>query len=130
MKTEAEQLKQIVREQYGNIAEQSREQNATSCCGSACGCATVDAELMAEDYSALKGYTAEADLGLGCGLPTQYANIRPNDTVVDLGSGAGNDCFVARSIVGDGGKVIGIDFTDKMILRARANTEKLGFNNV
>lgn len=126
----SEQLKELVKEKYSEVADQSREENAGSCCGSGCGCATIDQAVMAEDYTALKGYVADADLGLGCGLPTEFAHISEGDVVVDLGSGAGNDAFVARSITGPNGKVIGVDFTEKMIARARANAEKLGFNNV
>lgn len=126
----SEQLKQIVKEKYGQIAEQSKNANASSCCGATSSCSTVDYQVMADDYSDLKGYEADADLGLGCGLPTAFAQIKEGDTVVDLGSGAGNDCFVARSITGATGKVIGIDFTDKMIEKARINAEKLKFNNV
>lgn len=85
---------------------------------------------MAEDYTSLPGYVADADLGLGCGLPTEFARIKEGDVVIDLGSGAGNDAFVARSVTGASGKVIGIDFTEKMISKARLNAEKLGFNNV
>ncbi|MEX1240815.1 MAG: arsenite methyltransferase [Cyclobacteriaceae bacterium] len=126
----SEQLKQIVKENYSKIADQSREENASSCCGAGGGCSTIDEAVMAEDYSRLKGYVADADLGLGCGLPTEYAQIKEGDVVVDLGSGAGNDAFVARSVAGPTGKVIGIDFTEKMIAKARANAEKLGYNNV
>ena len=126
----AEQLKEIVKEKYSQIAEQSKGQNESSCCGATCGCSTVDYTVMADDYSNLKGYTADADLGLGCGLPTEFAQIKEGDTVVDLGSGAGNDCFVARSITGEKGKVIGIDFTEKMIEKARINAEKLNYTNV
>ncbi|MFN7260025.1 MAG: arsenite methyltransferase [Cyclobacteriaceae bacterium] len=130
MKTETgEQLKKMVKEKYGQIAEQSKTTNATSCCG-ATGCGTIDYSVMADDYTQLKGYVANADLGLGCGLPTEFAQIKAGDTVVDLGSGAGNDAFVARSIVGETGKVIGIDFTDKMIEKARANAKALNFTNV
>lgn len=125
----SEQLKQLVKEKYGQIAEQSKDTNASSCCG-ATGCSTVDYTVMADDYSNLKGYVADADLGLGCGLPTEFALIKEGDTVVDLGSGAGNDAFVARSIAGENGKVIGIDFTEKMIEKAKANAEKLNFKNV
>lgn len=125
----AEQLKQIVKEKYGQIADQSKSQNETSCCGST-GCSTVDYVVMADDYSKLKGYAPEADLGLGCGLPTEFALIKEGDTVVDLGSGAGNDCFIARSIAGESGKVIGIDFTEKMIEKARVNADKLNYKNV
>jgi SAM-dependent methyltransferase len=85
---------------------------------------------MSEDYTTLNGYNADADLGLGCGLPTQYAQIKKGDVVVDLGSGAGNDCFIARHETGETGKVIGIDFTPAMIDKARSNAEVRGFNNV
>lgn len=125
----SEQLKQLVKEKYGQIAEQSKDTNASSCCG-ATGCSTVDYTVMADDYSNLKGYVADADLGLGCGLPTEFALIKEGDTVIDLGSGAGNDAFVARSIAGENGKIIGIDFTEKMIDKAKANAEKLNFKNV
>jgi len=129
-KETSEQLKEMVREKYGQIAEQTKSENETSCCGATCGCSTIDYVVMADDYSKLKGYVKDADLGLGCGLPTEFALIKEGDTVIDLGSGAGNDCFVARSIAGEKGKVIGIDFTDKMIEKARANADKLGFKNV
>lgn len=125
-----QQLRQLVKEKYTRIAEQSKTENETSCCGSTCGCSTVDYSVMADDYSTLPGYAPEADLGLGCGLPTEFAFIREGDTVVDLGSGAGNDAFVARSITGENGKVIGIDFTEKMIEKARTNVEKLNYHNV
>lgn len=124
-----EELKQLVKEKYSQIVDQSKTTNASSCCG-ATGCGTIDYTVMADDYTQLGGYVADADLGLGCGLPTEFAQIKKGDTVVDLGSGAGNDAFVARSIVGESGKVIGIDFTDKMIEKARANAKKLNFTNV
>lgn len=128
MKTE-EQLKEIVRQKYSEIALQDKATNQSSCCGAG-GCSTEVYKIMSEEYDALKGYNPEADLGLGCGLPTQFANINVGDVVIDLGSGAGNDCFVARSETGESGKVIGIDFTPAMIEKARINAEKLGFNNV
>lgn len=128
--TTNEELKQIVKEKYTAIATQSKEQNETSCCGSGCGCSTIDAAIMAEDYSKLSGYAADADLGLGCGLPTEFAQIQEGDVVIDLGSGAGNDAFVARSVTGPTGKVIGVDFTERMIEKARMNAEKLGYHNV
>jgi arsenite methyltransferase len=124
-----EQLKELVKEKYGQIAEQSKTQNESSCCG-ATGCSTIDYTVMADDYTKLKGYVSDADLGLGCGLPTEFALIKEGDTVIDLGSGAGNDCFVARSITGEKGKVIGIDFTEKMVEKARANAAKLNYTNV
>jgi len=128
MKTAAE-LKQIVKDKYSEIALQSKVQNETSCCGATGACAT-DIVIMAEDYANLPGYELDADLGLGCGLPTAYAQMKAGDTVLDLGSGAGNDCFVARSVVGDSGKVIGVDMTEAMIDKAKANARKLGFANV
>ncbi len=124
------ELKELVKEKYGEIALQSKEQNETSCCGSTCGCSTVDFSVMAEDYTALSGYVADADLALGCGLPTEFAQMQPGNTVVDLGSGAGNDAFIARSIVGESGRVIGIDMTEPMLEKANANVKKLGFTNV
>lgn len=124
-----EQLKELVKEKYGQIALQSKDDNSSSCCG-ATGCSTIDYTVMADDYTKLDGYVADADLGLGCGLPTEFAKIKEGDTVVDLGSGAGNDAFVARSIAGEKGKVIGIDFTDKMVEKAKVNAEKLGYTNV
>ena len=125
----AEELKNLVKEKYGQIASQSKETNESSCCGSGC-CTTLDTAVMSDDYTHLPGYVAAADLGLGCGLPTEFAKIKEGDTVVDLGSGAGNDSFVARSVVGPGGKVIGIDFTEQMIAKARSNAHKLQYNNV
>jgi arsenite methyltransferase len=128
MKTEQE-LKDIVREKYSQIALQDIDDNKSSCCGAG-GCSTEVYNIMTDDYTDIDGYKAEGDLGLGCGLPTQFAKIKKGDIVVDLGSGAGNDCFIARYETGLEGKVIGIDFTPAMIEKARLNAEKLGFNNV
>jgi arsenite methyltransferase len=125
----AEELKKIVKDKYSEIALQSKEQNEASCCG-ATGCGTVDYAIFADNYTELEGYNPDADLGLGCGVPTEFAQIKKGDVVLDLGSGAGNDCFVARAIVGETGKVIGVDMTDAMIAKARDNAEKLNFNNV
>lgn len=125
----AKDLRFVVREKYGEIAKQSKIQNETSCCGVG-GCCTVDYAIFSESYDKEKGYNPDADLGLGCGIPTQFATIEEGDSVLDLGSGAGNDCFVARAIVGETGKVTGIDFTDAMLEKARKNVAKLGFTNV
>ena len=124
-----EQIKEMVKQKYSEIALQDKETNASSCCGAG-GCSTEVYNIMSEEYDELNGYNKDADLGLGCGLPTNFAKIKKGDTVVDLGSGAGNDCFVARAETGETGKVIGIDFTEAMIEKARANAEKLGYNNV
>lgn len=125
------EIKNMVREKYTAIANQSTNQNSSSCCGATCGCNGDEVyNIMIDDYSNLEGYNPDADLGLGCGLPTEFAEIKEGDTVIDLGSGAGNDAFVARRVVGENGKVIGVDFTEAMISKARLNAEKLGLNNV
>jgi arsenite methyltransferase len=122
-------IKEIVKKKYSDIALQSKEENQSSCCGSGC-CSNEVYNIMTDDYSKVEGYNADADLGLGCGLPTQFAKIKKGDIVIDLGSGAGNDAFVARHETGETGKVIGIDFTPAMIEKARKNAEARGFNNV
>jgi SAM-dependent methyltransferase len=131
MKTEQE-LKDLVRQKYSEIALQDKDTNASSCCGATSSCCSGDEvyNIMSENYEVLDGYTPEADLGLGCGLPTQFAKINKGDVVVDLGSGAGNDCFIARHEIGPEGKVIGVDFTEAMIEKARINADKRGFHNV
>lgn len=128
MKTE-DQIKEMVKQKYSEIALQDKETNMSSCCGSG-GCSTEVYNIMSDDYTTLEGYIPDADLGLGCGLPTQFAKIKKGDVVIDLGSGAGNDCFIARAETGETGKVIGIDFTPAMIEKARENAEIRGYNNV
>jgi len=127
--TNEEQIKELVKQKYGEIALQDKETNSCSCCGSG-SCSTEVYNMMSEDYADLDGYNPDADLGLGCGLPTQFAKIKKGDVVIDLGSGAGNDCFVARAETGETGRVIGIDFTPAMIEKARLNALKRGFDNV
>jgi len=119
-------IKEIVKEKYGSIAAKKSQ---SSCCSSGC-CCTSDNNIMNENYNGLDGYNPDADLGLGCGLPTKFAKIKKGDTVIDLGSGAGNDCFVARAETGETGKVIGIDFTPEMIEKAKENVKRKGFTNV
>ncbi|MCF8305124.1 MAG: arsenite methyltransferase [Ignavibacteriales bacterium] len=125
MKTKND-IKQVVKDKYGEIAVKSG-----GCC---CGCSGDDKiagfNIMMDDYSGQKGHVPDADLGLGCGLPTEFADIREGDIVVDLGSGAGNDIFIAREIAGEKGHLIGIDFTKEMIDKANRNNDKLGFKNV
>ena len=128
MKTETE-IKEIVRQKYSEIALQDKDSNQASCCGAG-ACSTEVYNIMTDDYTELKGYAKDADLGLGCGLPTQFAKIHKGDFVIDLGSGAGNDCFVARAETGESGNVLGIDFTEAMIAKARINAASLGFHNV
>ena len=122
-------LKEFVKEKYGQIALQEKDTNASSCCGSGC-CSSEVANIMNDDYNKLEGYNPDADLGLGCGLPTQFAKIKKGDVVIDLGSGAGNDAFIARHETGETGKVIGIDFTPAMIELARKNAKVRGFDNI
>ncbi|MBV6477946.1 MAG: Arsenite methyltransferase [Ignavibacteria bacterium] len=128
MKTKNE-IKSVVKEKYGEIALQSKETNESSCCGSSC-CSDETYNIMSDEYKDIEGYNPDADLGLGCGLPTKFAEIKKGDTVIDLGSGAGNDCFIAASETGDTGKVIGIDFTESMIEKANRNLEKSGLKNI
>lgn len=124
-----EDIKEMVKQKYNEIALQEGETAAASCCSPRKESTKVY-HIMGEDYTEMEGYNPDADLGLGCGLPTQFAKINKGDVVLDLGSGAGNDCFVARAETGETGKVIGVDFADVMIEKARTNAEKLGFNNV
>ena len=126
----SQELKNIVKEKYSEIATQSKEQNENSCCGSTSCCDDLDYTIFSDDYTELEGYNPDADLGLGCGLPTQHAGILPGHRVLDLGSGAGNDCFVARTLVGPTGHVTGLDFTDAMLDKARLNLDKTGFTNI
>ncbi len=122
-----EDVKKIVREKYGQIAKESEEPAKKLTCS--CGCKDTYT-VFNENYLGKEGYDPDADLGLGCGIPTDFVAIKKGDTVIDLGSGAGNDCFVARALVGEEGKVIGIDMTKEMIELARKNAEKLGYKNV
>ena len=121
-------LKEIVKEKYSKIALEN-DQNNDSCCNSGCCCTSTN-NIMSESYDSLNGYNPDADLGLGCGLPTKFAKIKNGDTVIDLGSGAGNDCFIARAEAGEKGKIIGIDFTPEMIEKAKNNVKKHGYTNV
>lgn len=119
------QTKQIVKDHYSKIAS-----------GGGCGCSCA---RKAENEQIAKsiGYSdadikeiGEANLGLGCGNPTALGEIKQGETVLDLGSGAGFDCFLAAKKVGPGGKVIGVDMAEEMVTRAEANAQKLGYNNV
>ena len=128
MQTE-NQIKELVKQKYGEIAAQEKGVNQSSCCGSG-SCSTEVYNIMTDDYTNITGYNPDADLGLGCGLPTQFAKIKKGNTVIDLGSGAGNDAFIARAEAGEDGRIIGIDFTPAMIERANQNAAARGFNNV
>jgi arsenite methyltransferase len=129
MRTE-EETRALVRERYGAIALAGE-----SCCGPAsCGCGEEMApdglNVIGDAYAGVAGRLAEADLNLGCGVPTRHAALRPGETVLDLGSGAGNDAFIARHEVGPEGRVLGVDMTREMIAKARGNAAKLGYGNV
>ena len=124
--TTATEIKTMVRARYGAIAE-----GEARGCVSAPGCCGDGAlDMIGDAYADLAGYVADADLGLGCGLPTRHAAIAEGDVVLDLGSGAGIDAFVARESVGATGRVIGVDMTEAMVARARTNAAKLGYDNV
>lgn len=124
-----DEIKEMVRQKYSEIALQDKDTNMSSCCGAG-GCSTEVYNIMSDSYETLEGYNPDADLGLGCGLPTEFALISEGDVVLDLGSGAGNDAFVARNITGPTGKVIGVDFTEAMVMKARVNADKLKLYNV
>ncbi len=122
----SEDIKNVVREKYTEIVTRKD----TSCCKPSCCEPSEAATAFSESYEHLTGYNPDADYGLGCGLPTEYADMREGEVVLDLGSGAGNDVFIARSIVGEKGRLIGVDMTEAMVLQARKNNERLGFDNV
>ena len=134
-----EKLKELVRNKYSDIAIQSDAGQEVSCCGTT-GCCDSSKEtgsetgagftIMAESYDRLQGYHPGADLQLGCGIPVEHAGLAPGQSVLDLGSGAGNDLFVARSITGATGRLTGLDFSDAMTHKARENVRKLGYENM
>jgi ubiquinone/menaquinone biosynthesis C-methylase UbiE len=124
-------LKTIVKEKYSRIALQADSKTDQSCCcAPASDCCGVDFTVFSESYENLEGYNTDADLGLGCGIPTEFAGLKAGQHVLDLGSGAGNDCFIARAIVGESGFVAGLDFSEEMLAKARSNATKLGYENV
>ncbi len=131
MRNDKENLKGIVKEKYGSIAGQSSLlDQQQGCCGPSGCCGELEFSMIGDEYTGVAGYNPDADLGLGCGLPTEFAGIKPGDSVLDLGSGAGNDCFVARTLVGETGKVTGLDFSEEMLEKAKQNLEKTGFTNI
>jgi arsenite methyltransferase len=136
-------IRTAVRQRYGTIAETravSVPADEDACCGSTAGisCCGDAAATPLDTKAHAYGYSAEdtsavpegANLGLGCGNPIALASLRPGETVLDLGSGAGFDCFLAAHAVGEAGRVIGVDMTHEMLRKARANAEKSGYRNV
>jgi SAM-dependent methyltransferase len=114
-----ESLRTTVREKYASVAR-----GETACCTDG------DLNMIGDAYDGVEGYVADADLNLGCGLPVEHAGLAAGQTVLDLGSGAGLDAFVARQIVGESGRVLGVDFTREMVEKARHNATQLGYTNV
>jgi SAM-dependent methyltransferase len=127
MAEQTDNIHALVREKYGTLARKE-----ASGCGCSCGSATdaSSLDMIGDAYKSVEGYVPDADLGLGCGLPTEHASIKPGEAVLDLGAGAGIDAFVARRLVGEDGQVYGVDMTPDMVAKARANAEKLGYRNV
>ena len=119
------EIKEMVKQKYNDLALAGRETEGGCCCRK-----KQIYTIMSDRYQQLPGYHPDADLGLGCGLPTAFAQIHSGDTVIDLGSGAGNDCFVARAETGPEGRVIGIDFSPAMVAKARNNAQNRGLDNV
>jgi len=150
-KSTKEVIRQAVRERYGKIATAGSGVtgiiSSGSCCGesgaaagknSAASCCSGGSDVTSEQMSTLMGYSKQdlatapegANMGLGCGNPVALASLQTGETVVDLGSGGGFDCFLAAKQVGDAGKVIGVDMTPDMLSKARANAEKMQAENV
>jgi SAM-dependent methyltransferase len=123
-----DEVRTRVRERYGAIAREAESRSAPSCCSA--NTAPDGLNVIGDAYQGVAGHVSDADLNLGCGVPTQHAALKPGETVLDLGSGAGNDVFIARHEIGADGRVIGVDMTPDMISRARANARKQGFDNV
>jgi len=126
-----DQLRDMVRQKYADIVNSSE----SGCCASSPCCGSEEQSdenfsMIGDAYEGVDGYVADADLGLSCGVPVEHAGLQAGHTVLDLGSGAGLDVFVAREEVGENGHVIGVDMTAEMIAKARQNTEQSGFENV
>ena len=129
-----EEIRRSVRNRYGEIAKKETSGCGCSALSSCCGTSLGPIEKMSQAF----GYTKEqtdsapegANMGLGCGNPVALASLKPGETVVDLGSGGGFDCFLAAKQVGDTGRVIGVDMTPDMVSKARANAKKIGANTV
>jgi SAM-dependent methyltransferase len=131
-----DQQRRIVRQRYAGIASESGEDGSEGCCGADGDCCGDDTDGAAElarsvgyDDDALDA-AGDANLGLGCGNPKAIADLAPGETVLDLGSGAGFDCFLAADAVGPGGRVVGVDMTPEMVQQARENAAESGVDHV
>lgn len=132
MHTEQE-IRDAVRDRYARAASEKTSCCEPSCCGGEAdggGGAADTARAIGYSEEDLAGLPDDANLGLGCGNPTAVASLEPGQTVLDLGAGAGIDCFLAARRVGPSGRVIGVDMTPEMVSRARANAASGGFDNV
>lgn len=124
-----DQLREMVRQKYAEIVTTP----ASDCCTSYCETDEQGEDkfsMIGDAYDGIGGYVEDADLGLSCGVPVEHAGLEPGQTVLDLGSGAGLDVFVARNEVGEDGHVIGVDMTAEMVAKARENAKQSGFDNV
>ncbi len=124
-----ENVRDMVRRKYAEIVNSPSSGCCTTCCETEQP-ANESFNMIGDAYDGISGYMEDADLGLSCGVPVEHAGLLPGQTVLDLGSGAGLDVFVARNEVGEDGHVIGVDMTSEMITKARKNTLKSGFDNV
>jgi SAM-dependent methyltransferase len=126
-----EDIKKTVRAEYANIVMKSGSccNPVTSCCGTESGQDDISKKMGYTDEE-LSGLPEGANLGLGCGNPVALASLNEGDTYLDLGSGAGIDCFLAAKKVGESGKVIGVDMTHEMLEKARENARNGGYDNV
>ncbi|MCZ2250026.1 MAG: arsenite methyltransferase [Bacteroidia bacterium] len=122
-----DELRSVVREQYGKVARETAPTCAPGCCGGFTPNASLRLGYSAADLAAVP---EGANMGLGCGNPQAIAALKPGETVLDLGAGGGFDCFLAAKQVGTSGRVIGVDMTPDMVTKARANAQKLGATNV
>ena len=126
----AREVRQAVRERYAEVATKDTGCCGPSCCGGEDSTTKTVGRRIGYTEAELQAVPEDANLGLGCGNPTAIASLEPGQTVLDLGSGAGIDCFLAAKQVGATGKVIGVDMTPEMIARARANAEEGDYRNV
>lgn len=135
MKHDRKEIRNYIRNKYAAIATSGKPESG-GCCGSGCSCGQGTPSIAGT--SAILGYTETdmatipegAIMGLGCGSPLAFASVKPGEVVLDLGSGGGIDCFIARKLVGETGLVIGVDMSPEMVELARKNLRKAGYTNI